>query len=148
MEPCLKTDRNAYYREYWRTRRERRLAIQKAWRKRHPEVQRAYQERNREKLRAYLRNYVQIHKVEHNEACSRRRATEGRACPPWARKDPRIRAVYEIAAWLRSRGDDVQVDHIYPLRPKHHDDPVGLHVYENLQILSAQENRRKRNKQP
>ena len=51
--------------------------------------------------------------------------------------DPRLVAVYEIAAWLRANGDDVHVDHIVPISKG------GTHTYENLQILSAVENLRK-----
>lgn len=60
--------------------------------------------------------------------------------------DPRIDALYEIAAWLRAHGDDVHVDHILPLRPSDSLSAVGLHVYANLQILPAIENLKKGNR--
>lgn len=60
--------------------------------------------------------------------------------------DPRIDALYEIASWLRSKGDDVHIDHIIPLQPADSNAPVGLHVYTNLQILPALENWKKGNK--
>lgn len=55
---------------------------------------------------------------------------------------PRVNAIYFIAAWLRSKGDDVHVDHIIPLSKG------GPHVADNLQILTATENMRKGAKLP
>lgn len=51
--------------------------------------------------------------------------------------DPRVVAVYSIARWLRQHGDRVEVDHVVPLSKG------GRHTYENLQILTVEENRRK-----
>lgn len=57
-------------------------------------------------------------------------------------KDPRVKAVYKIAAWLRDLGDDVHVDHILPLSRG------GTHTYGNLQILEASANRKKSARSP
>lgn len=72
-------------------------------------------------------------KVRHYQA-QRRAATKT--------DDPRIEAIYFIAAWLRDQGDNVHVDHIIPLARG------GEHVYDNLQILPAEENLSKGAKLP
>ena len=74
---------------------------------------------------------VRLFKVQ-SEA--RRRA---RKCGTEVVDCPRVAAKYFIAAWLRSMGDDVHVDHIIPLSRG------GTHTADNLQILPAVDNLRK-----
>ena len=57
-------------------------------------------------------------------------------------KDSPLSSTYEIARWLRARGDDVVVDHIFPFSKG------GKHDYTNLQILSREENQDKRTRLP
>ena len=70
-----------------------------------------------------------------------RRARKRHAIPPWANKDA-IAGIYRAAAiWNKHHPDrPVHVDHIVPLRGK---TVCGLHVENNLQLLSAQANLRK-----
>lgn len=66
-----------------------------------------------------------------------------RATPPWADLKA-IEKVYErCAAMTIHTGIEHQVDHIVPLQ---HPLVCGLHIAENLQILPARENLKKRNK--
>lgn len=74
---------------------------------------------------------------------SKRRAAKIQRTPPWADLDA-MRAVYDEAARLsRESGILHNVDHIVPLQGK---TVSGLHVANNLQILTASENSRKRNR--
>ena len=64
------------------------------------------------------------------------------ATPTWADRD-KINAIYAEAAQLQAlTGQEQHVDHIVPLQG---DNVCGLHVPENLQILSGTENRTKSN---
>lgn len=63
------------------------------------------------------------------------------ATPPWADRD-KIKAVYDEAARRRAAGENVVVDHIYPLQ---HPNFCGLHVHTNLQVLTYAENSKKSN---
>lgn len=122
---------------YAREARLRRVEHDRAYRQGRAETQakyhRAWREQNRGRLNAYQRE---------------RQMLRLRACPPWARGDSRIRALYEIARWLCLRGDLVEIDHLYPLKPKDMNDACGLHVYANLRIVEREVNRRKQNRQP
>ena len=59
--------------------------------------------------------------------------------------DPRIEALYVLAAKLREVGRDVEIDHIIPLQPQP-GQTQGLHTFANLRIVPVKENRRKSNR--
>jgi 5-methylcytosine-specific restriction endonuclease McrA len=63
--------------------------------------------------------------------------------PLWETK-ARLQSVYDRAHDLRSRGFDVEVDHIVPLN---HPDVCGLHTLDNLQVISRTKNAKKSNRQ-
>lgn len=98
----------------------------------HPEKIREYNRRN------YARNAPTF--IAHN---AKRRAARRQAVPAWA--DLRaIHAVYQQACRLtRETGVQHHVDHIVPLCGK---SVCGLHVANNLQILTASENLKKGNR--
>lgn len=74
---------------------------------------------------------------------AKRRTLTLRRTPAWADM-AEIRAVYsEAQALTRATGIEHHVDHFYPLQGQL---VSGLHVHQNLQILTASENSRKGNR--
>lgn len=74
-----------------------------------------------------------------------RNANKLRATPSWANLAA-IQAIYDEAESItRLTGIPHQVDHIFPLRGR---TSCGLHVETNLQILTAEANRKKNNRLP
>lgn len=63
------------------------------------------------------------------------------AQPVWADVKA-LSAVYDAARKMRADGDDVHVDHIYPLKGPNF---CGLHVSYNLRVIPASENIRDSN---
>lgn len=73
---------------------------------------------------------------------NKRRAAKIQRTPAWADLDA-MRDMYDRAhALTEETGAEYHVDHIYPLQGKL---VSGLHVHNNLQILTASENSKKRN---
>jgi hypothetical protein len=112
--------------------REARLAYVRQWRAEHPERSKAsnsaWNERNRERWFAAIAQ----------RAKQRRQAT-----PAWADRRA-ILALYEEAKRLtRATGVEYHVDHIIPLKGKW---VCGLHVWENLRIVTRAVNQRKANR--
>ena len=90
-------------------------------------------------FRTHGRSHTKAYKAN---AEMRRHALKLKSCPKWADLEA-IAAVYVNAAKLREAGEDVQVDHIIPLRGEA---VCGLHVESNLQIISSRENQSKGNR--
>lgn len=134
------------------------------WRAENKEKLRAkkkqYAEKNKEKLRA-KRVEVYERNAEQNRIAARewaranpdkrraqraaRKAQKLRATPPWADLEL-VACLYAYAAHLtRSTGVEHHVDHEVPLRS-----PLvcGLHTFDNLQVLTSEENMRKGNRFP
>jgi hypothetical protein len=77
--------------------------------------------------------------VRHHSA--KRRASKARQSPPWA-DHTAIKRIYTEAQHLsKATGIEYHVDHIYPLHGKL---VSGLHVPQNLQVITASENLKKR----
>lgn len=93
---------------------------------------------------ASIRNQRPDLKVRRNIAfMERKRFINEKATPKWADLS-RIAEVYETMRKMNEvGGGKYEVDHIYPLRGKL---VSGLHVHNNLQILTAAENLSKGNK--
>lgn len=107
-----------------------------------PEVQRAYRERNadriRDKARERFKTDPKYKALNALNAAKRRRA----ACA-WA-DATRVRTFYEEAARMTAEtGVRYDVDHVVPLN---HPLVCGLHNEFNLRVITASENRSRRNR--
>jgi 5-methylcytosine-specific restriction endonuclease McrA len=110
-----------------------------------PKRMKKWRDKNPAKNLQQLKRYREKHAVAVMVRGARRRTTRLRAMPKWADQTA-IMYMYWLARSLtRSTGIKHNVDHIYPLRGKN---SCGLHVENNLQILTETANRKKGNKTP
>lgn len=120
---------------------EKRKATKAAWRGKNPERARAgeaaWRALNHEKERARKAAWQKDNRGKYSAHQAKRRASKLKATPAWADLDA-IKDVYLEAQYQR-----LTVDHIVPLRSKL---VCGLHVLDNLQLLTMSENSRKRNR--
>jgi ribosomal protein L17 len=98
---------------------------------------REYHEEHKELLNARVVDWRRSNKGAVNHYKAKRRALHRNATPSWAN----IEEIKHVYATARALG--MVVDHIIPLRGK---TVSGLHVENNLQIISRIENARKYNK--
>ena len=103
--------------------------------KRKRETSIAWQKANPEKVAA-IRLKQKINGND-NAKAARRRAAKLKATPPWADLEE-IKNVYLEAQYF-----GMHVDHIIPLQGK---EVCGLHIWENLQLLTPEKNIKKGNK--
>jgi len=102
------------------------------------EYSKKYYIENKEKRREYIKN----NREKMNERNANRRAAEIHRTPAWADRDA-IKTIYKEANRLtKETGIKHHVDHIIPLRGKL---VSGLHVENNLQILTKEDNEQKHN---
>ena len=110
------------------------------WEKAHPEKARAAERKRRlahpEKFRARERKWRNENRGVRNAKTVRYQAAKFRAVPKWSEREL-IKIVYEKASAM---GFDV--DHVVSLQSKV---VCGLHVWNNLQLLSSAENVKKSN---
>lgn len=106
------------------------------------EAARLYRQQNPEAANKATQQYRRRNKSLVSALCSERRASLLKATPAWVNRSA-LKLIYaECENRSRETGTPYQVDHIVPLKNKY---VCGLHVPCNLQILTATENRRKRN---
>jgi 5-methylcytosine-specific restriction endonuclease McrA len=92
---------------------------------------------NREHLLAYRRQHRRAKPELHRASQMAREAAKRHAVPEWANADD-IKQVY-----LEARALGLEVDHIVPLKSTR---VCGLHVWDNLQLLTREANIRKGNR--
>lgn len=104
----------------------------------------AWRQANAEKNRQTNAAWKRANLGKQASYTAKRRAMQLQATPRWADMKA-IERLYEEAAALRACGVDVHVDHIYPLQGEL---VCGLHVADNLRLLSAFDNASKGNAMP
>jgi hypothetical protein len=146
--------------EYYKTNTERFAAQQAEYRKLNAErfaaYQAEYRQANTERVVAYQAEYRKLNAARRaayrkanphlrNAISAKRRATKLQQTPRWADFEA-IKEVYRLGAEkTKTTGIKHAVDHIYPLIST---EVCGLHVAANLQIITALENSRKKNRMP
>jgi hypothetical protein len=94
-------------------------------------------ERNKQRARMWR----QMNQGRVNATIARRRSSVLKATPPWAEYDQIIKIYQEARRLTVQTGIPHEVDHIIPLKSKI---VCGLHCMSNLQILTADENNKKK----
>jgi hypothetical protein len=101
---------------------------------------REWRKQNTEREKERLRLWAQENRGRMRAKCAARRARKNMATPAWA-DEAAIRAIYEECARLIDEtGVRYEVDHIIPLKGE---TVCGLHVHQNLRIVTQLENRQK-----
>ena len=109
------------------------------------QTQKAYKEANKEKLKARKKAHHEAHKDKYSAYEAKRRAAKLQATPHWLTEYQykQIELKYWVSNFLTEyTGIQHHVDHIHPLQGKN---ICGLHVPNNLQVLTAEENLNKNN---
>lgn len=139
----------AYKQQYRDENRERLLAQQRQYDAVHNPLRKEYfQQRyvlNKADIDAKTATYRRNNLAQHAAKEARRRSSKAARTPAWLDKDDlwMIEQAFELAA-LRTNifGFAWEVDHVLPLQGKY---VSGLHTPLNLQVIPAQQNRRKNN---
>lgn len=106
-----------------------------------------WREDNKNHLREYARLYRKNNQEWANANGALTRAKKIQASPPWLTKEHKkqITELYKEAKRLsKETGIKHEVDHIIPLLGKN---VRGLHVPWNMRVITAEENRKKKNKE-
>jgi len=108
------------------------------------EYNKSYYVNNKESLTIKKNKYMQNNRGKLNALNTRRRISAKQRCPKWANND-KIKTYYLAAQVMNFFNPfaNHHVDHIIPLNGKV---VSGLHVENNIQILTAHENNVKSNK--
>ena len=93
--------------------------------------------------KTHSQQWTKLNSDKENAKTARRRAHKKNATPFWANQAEITRFYVKVKEFEQLTGIDHHVDHIYPLKS---DFLCGLHVENNLQILTAEENIYKHNK--
>lgn len=109
------------------------------------EIRSAYYQENKEWIAEWKSQYQKNNKAMFAEATARRKSAKLNATPAWLTEDD-----LDVIAWTYEAAKDREdatgvehhVDHVIPLQGK---DVCGLHVWWNLQVITASDNLHKSN---
>ena len=136
---CNANPSNKAYRKEWQlANKEKVSAYSRKWAAKIPPE---FLARKRKEYRASNPDIFAKHSVK-------RRSSEKAATPLWTTDDDtkKIKLIYLKRDFINEvTGIKHEVDHIYPIQGKY---SCGLHVYWNLRIITATENRSKKNSMP
>lgn len=136
----------AYYLKFSKSIKDRARKYYQENREKALETNRAWVLANRDKVNAINKKYTKSHPDRVLANVRKRQLLKRQAIPNWVDEAAfkKIQSFYEAARRKTLKtGVPHEVDHIYPLKG---DDVCGLHVPENLRIISRFENRSKGNK--
>lgn len=105
----------------------------------------AYRAERKAEQAARRRAHYEANKDRYVAQVRARQLTLKRAMPSWANEEAIARIYAEAALLKKATGVNYHVDHFYPIAGK---TVCGLHVENNLRIITAAENMKKKNKVP
>ena len=104
---------------------------------------RQWAQRNSDKVRDANIRWARENRQTRTKILAQYRARKLHATPVWADQDKILEFYAEAKRLAEETGTEYEVDHIIPLQGKY---VSGLHVPDNLQVLTAVANRQKSNK--
>lgn len=129
----VKKSHAAYRLEHIKEEKERIKKRRLADPERHNRERREWALANKDSRKKTSKKYYENNKAKYAAWVRQRQAAQLKRLPLWANKK-------EISLFYRDKPAGMEVDHIIPLRGKN---VSGLHVIENLQYLTMEQNRRK-----
>jgi len=155
---CINSKSNAWYdtnkertavtsRAWYAANKERKAATMKEWeeanRERRATAKKKWNDANKERKAILDKKWRKANRATMAAHDAKRRAAKLQRTPPWVCHES-IKQVYIEAQKLKEEtGQDYHVDHIIPLQGK---TVSGLHIAENLQVITATENLSKGNR--
>lgn len=139
-------NQKTYIRAWCEANPEKVRAINAAYYKRHKDKldakAAAWNKANPEKVKTNGKTYRKANPEKRNADAAKAHASKIQRIPAWANPE-KINEWYEAAAFATEIFEiPIEVDHIVPLHGKH---VSGLHVDYNMQLLTQEANRKKRN---
>jgi len=149
FEEKNKEHRATYRKKYYEQNKAIILAKGREYDKANPEKilakAKKYREANPEKIAEISQNYRKNNPAIFSYHASKRNLAKLQRTPKWLTEfdELKIKCLYQVAAMrTKESGQKWHVDHVIPLRGKL---VSGLHVPNNLRVITAVENRQKKN---